>query len=315
MHPCTACACGLHPLDLHECTRTWARSEAEHVLQTRLRATKHTQCRQMHDVGFLAQRSDSLSMRRVPWLFPHGSRADIRRMAPVLQAMESSSIFSHPEYVEYAATLCAAFFFLSPSVQMVQLFASRGAKLSAINPLTMLLMFFNCSLWVSWGVFLPMPPAVPGNLLGLVASVVYLAICWGFVGLGGVRTPSWGSRAAVGTATAVASSLLLMAYSAQSAEQAAHVGYLAMLICVAMFAAPLSELARVLEEKCSDRLPPAQCSMQFMNCSLWLAVGVNKKAPPILICNGLGFVLSVVQLSLIGLFPSSGSRKKAQELP
>mmetsp|Transcript_66841 Transcript_66841/g.216044 ORF Transcript_66841/g.216044 Transcript_66841/m.216044 type:complete len:265 (+) Transcript_66841:139-933(+) len=50
----------------------------------------------------------------------------------------------------YAATLCSAFFFLSPGVQMMQVHKSSGASLSAVNPQTLILMFFNCALWTIW---------------------------------------------------------------------------------------------------------------------------------------------------------------------
>mmetsp|Transcript_66837 Transcript_66837/g.216029 ORF Transcript_66837/g.216029 Transcript_66837/m.216029 type:complete len:234 (+) Transcript_66837:330-1031(+) len=207
-----------------------------------------------------------------------------------------------------AGTLCSAFFFLSPCVQMMQVHKSSGASLSGVNPQTLILMFFNCALWTIWGVFLPMPPAVPGNLLGLVASSFYLLFCWSHV-LRGAAAPTWNRLTALATAVAVLLNFSMTGYAMASTQAAENVGRLAMLICICMFAAPLSTLGQVLKEKSSELLPPAQCTMQFCNCLLWTVVGVNQKSMPILVCNALGLVLGAVQLGLMAVFPSGKSEQ------
>jgi len=148
-----------------------------------------------------------------------------------------------------------------------------------------------------------MPPAVPANVLGLVASSFYLLFCWSYV-LRGHSTPTWNRLTAFATAVAVMLAALATAVASSSTQGADYVGWLAMFISICMFAAPLSTLGQVLAEKSSELLPPVQCAMQFLNCLLWTVVGVNKKAIPILVCNVLGLVLSAVQLGLIAVFPA-----------
>mmetsp|Transcript_82709 Transcript_82709/g.238995 ORF Transcript_82709/g.238995 Transcript_82709/m.238995 type:complete len:237 (-) Transcript_82709:75-785(-) len=235
-----------------------------------------------------------------------------------MSATESSPLLwpwlASPEVVEYGANMCATFFMLSPCAQMIQLFRRRGATLNSINPLTMILLFTNCSLWLSWGYFLPMPPAIPANLLGLIAGSAYLAICWGYATVGKANAPAWGQRTALQTSGMVMMSLVLARYAATSTMAAEHVGYLAMIISVCLFASPLSELARVLEERCSERLPPLQCAMQFLSTFLWLVVGLRKSSVQIIVCNGLGFALAAVQVGLIATLPSVPARKKEPTL-
>merc|ERR1712157_706561 len=76
-----------------------------------------------------------------------------------------------------------------------------------------------------------------------------------------------------------------------------------MVICIFLFAAPLTVVAQVFKDKSSELLPPAQCLMQFLNCGDWLIVGLNTSAMPVIVCNLLGFLLSVVQLVLIFMYP------------
>jgi len=218
------------------------------------------------------------------------------------------------KFFEHAANLCSSCFYLSPVVQMTQVYSSEGAALGNVNPQTMILMFFNCTLWVIWGVFLPMWPAVPGNVLGLSAAVCYLIFCWSYVMFRGCSSPRWGRTAALATGSAFVLLLLIAMYAQGSTSQAQQVGFLAMFICICLFASPLSELGQVIQEKSSERLPPVQCLMQFLNCSLWLVVGVNSKAVQVLVCNGMGFLLAFAQLTLIAVFPSSSGRAK-QVLP
>merc|ERR1719221_75237 len=166
-----------------------------------------------------------------------------------------------------------------------------------------MLMFFNASLWLSWGIFLPMPSAVPANAFNLVVSIFYLSICWGCALTTKIAVPEWGQNAAGATLGSIMLAMILAGYATLSATTADHVGYLAAFICICMFSAPLSVLARVLQDKSSELLPPLQCSMQFFNCAFWLIVGFNNGSQQIIVCNSLGGLLATVQLSLIAIFP------------
>mmetsp|Transcript_98259 Transcript_98259/g.204940 ORF Transcript_98259/g.204940 Transcript_98259/m.204940 type:complete len:243 (+) Transcript_98259:65-793(+) len=218
--------------------------------------------------------------------------------------MSENSYFLVPEWVlAEAGTLCSAFFFLSPALQMIQVIKTKGEALSTVNPQTLILMFFNCSLWAMWGLWLPMSPAVPGNILGLLASSCYLVICWGHVAYYG-EFPMWNLRAAMTTLMTVIGCSVAAKLSQSVHDTVIFVGNAATLICIAMFASPLTLIGQVIQEKNSDVLPPAQCWMQFFNCSFWTMVGINEGAMPILVCNVLGLMLAIVQLVLIMLFPA-----------
>jgi len=217
-------------------------------------------------------------------------------------------------FYEHAANVCSSFFFLSPLVQMAQVYASRGEALEGVNPQTIILMFFNCSLWMLWGLYAPMWPAVPANALGFAAATCYLALCWSYVIIGRSKSSRWGRQAVAGTVAAMVLVMGLFLYVRTSLERAENVGFLAMFICIALFASPLSVVRQVLADRSSVLLPPVQCAMQFLNCLLWIIVGVHARSLQILVCNVLGISLAGFQLGLIAAFPAIG-REQAEVLP
>mmetsp|Transcript_130231 Transcript_130231/g.324709 ORF Transcript_130231/g.324709 Transcript_130231/m.324709 type:complete len:231 (-) Transcript_130231:17-709(-) len=219
------------------------------------------------------------------------------------------SVLPSPEFFEYGATLCSTFFCLSPAVQMLQVYNTKGASLGTVNPENMILLFFNSSLWLIWGLFLPMPPAVAPNVIGILAGAFYLILCWGYAWLGEFPSPRWGRRALLGTIGAVLLNIALASYASLSAQTAQHVGNLAMVICICLFAAPLSVLGQVVKDKNSELLPTAQCGMQFLNCLFWSTVGFNQGALQLIVCNGMGLMLATVQLGLIAIYPAGTGKK------
>jgi len=235
---------------------------------------------------------------------------DLNALSAVTTEMILGSIpLPSAKFFEYAANLFNSCFYLSPMVQMAKVYSSKGAELGNVNSQTIILMLFNCTMWGIWGVYAPMWPAVPGNVIGASAATCYLTFCWGYVVFGRCFTPRWGLGAAVGTAVAIILLFIFAAYAQASTEQAQQVGFLAMFICIALYASPLSEVKQVIEDKSSELLPPTQCFMQFVNCALWLVVGTNSRSVQVLVCNGLGFALATVQLGLIAMFPSVKEEK------
>jgi len=213
-------------------------------------------------------------------------------------------VFS-PELVERAAILISVFFVFSPAVQMVSVWKTQGRTLNLVNPPTLILMFLNSALWMSYGVFLPMPPCVASNVFGLALGTFYLAFCWTHVRAYQIVTPSWSRRTFMYTLGGSLAACIACMFASLSSENAGIVGNFAMCIGLCLFAAPLSVLAQVLKDRSSELLPPVQCLLQFLSCVLWLLVGLHQSATPIITCNIIGVLLGGVQLALIAVFPSA----------
>lgn len=221
--------------------------------------------------------------------------------------------FISPAFAERAAILISLFFMGSPTVQMIQVCRSKGTSLKLVNPTTLILLFLNTALWTSYGVFFPMPPAVPGNLFGLFLGSGYLIICWTHIWVYQVAPPNWNKRTLVANIGALLGASSACMIAALSSKHAGMIGDIAMCICLCLFAAPLSVLSQVIKDRSSELLPPVQCLMQFMNCLFWVLVGLNQNARPIIVCNSVGLCLALIQLSLIAVFPSKPAGKKNED--
>eukprot|EP00929_Paragymnodinium_shiwhaense_P059110 TRINITY_DN29587_c0_g2_i3.p1 TRINITY_DN29587_c0_g2~~TRINITY_DN29587_c0_g2_i3.p1 ORF type:complete len:270 (+),score=36.34 TRINITY_DN29587_c0_g2_i3:75-812(+) len=229
---------------------------------------------------------------------------------------EADSLFpfadSFLDIVEKLATVCALFFLLSPTPLVLQVHRTAGTALASVSPTNLLSMYLNCSMWVIYGMYLPMPPAVPANAVGVLASVVFLSTCWLWAITS--SSPHWGPRAATLTVAAFLFSVVLLIYASNVKSGAVLVGYFGMVFNIVMYAAPLSVVQQVLKDRSSSQLPRLQCVLGFSCSALWLTIGVSKDSAPIAVPNLAGLLLSGVQLFLIARFPAASKTTKAESV-
>merc|ERR1712107_709364 len=95
--------------------------------------------------------------------------------------------------VEMAATLLALCFCSAPGIQVYRVLKTPG-RVAEVNAFSLLVQYCNCVLWIIYGVFLPMPPALPANLYGGATSVAFLCVCWYHARI--VRAPQWNAKVA-----------------------------------------------------------------------------------------------------------------------
>ena len=119
--------------------------------------------------------------------------------------------------VEGAGTVLAMFFLSSPMPQVWQA-QKTPAKVDLINPITILSMYGNCAAQVVYGIYRPLPAAVPCNLYGLAVSLYYLGSCW-WCAAKFSGALQWNSAAAGGTVASVMVSLLMWLYAALEIHQ------------------------------------------------------------------------------------------------
>eukprot|EP00746_Dinoflagellata_sp_MGD_P130605 gnl/MRDRNA2_/MRDRNA2_64509_c0_seq2.p1 gnl/MRDRNA2_/MRDRNA2_64509_c0~~gnl/MRDRNA2_/MRDRNA2_64509_c0_seq2.p1 ORF type:complete len:251 (-),score=30.75 gnl/MRDRNA2_/MRDRNA2_64509_c0_seq2:17-769(-) len=217
------------------------------------------------------------------------------------------------QLAEWFGTAFAFFFFLSPVVTVHKVHKSPN-MVHNVNPLNLLSIYGNCSLWLIYGLFLPIEALIPPNSVGFVSSVYCIASCWWHATKMTVRNEDsmWNRRAAAQTAGCFIASVIALIYVGLRLHEKAteHVGNVGMVINILMFAAPLSALKRVLQTRSSAALPFLQCFMGLLCSSCWAFVGFRKDSPPVLVPNGIGVALSSVQLGFICYFPSTGSEAK-----
>ena len=218
-------------------------------------------------------------------------------------------------YVEYAAVVTSLCFLLSPLVEVQKVHRSKGETLRDVNPVNLLLMLLNSALWLWYAIFFPVPPAVLCNTIGLTACCYYLASCWFYASRRSEQT--WGSAAAASTMLALVAIGLALAYASSSSAHVQQVGYVAMVVNILMYGAPLSVVSRVIVEQCSRPLPPLQCALGLSCSFLWLCVGLARHSMPMIIPNACGVPLAALQLFLLWRYPrrSAGSSRQDPEGP
>ena len=82
---------------------------------------------------------------------------------------------------------------------------------------------------------------------------------------------------------------------------------------VFFYGAPLHTMKKVVQTKCSDSIHVPTMVLNWSNTSLWLAYGVARKDPIILIPNAIGLLLGLMQELLRLLYPRSGLRVLVQQ--
>ncbi|CAE7315711.1 swt-1 [Symbiodinium necroappetens] len=204
-------------------------------------------------------------------------------------------------YVEYAAVAASVCFLLSPLVEVQKVHRSQGKALRDVCPSNLLLMLVNSALWLWYAIFVPLPPMVVSNTIGLTAGCYCLTSCWFYARQ--CREQTWGTAAAASTVLAFMAIFLALVYAATSFSHVQQLGYLAMAVNILAYGAPLAVVSRVLVEKCSRALPPAQCILALSCSFLWLCVGLTAQSMPLILPNACGVLLAILQLFLIWFYP------------
>jgi hypothetical protein len=87
-------------------------------------------------------------------------------------------------------------------------------------------------------------------------------------------------------------------------QRAGAIGGFSTLVCICMFAAPLSTLSEVMRTRSSASLYGPLTLAQISNCTLWSVYGVAIGDIWVSAPNIIGLVLGLVQATLIAVFPS-----------
>eukprot|EP00292_Cryptomonas_paramecium_P021505 CAMPEP_0113668642 /NCGR_PEP_ID=MMETSP0038_2-20120614/4116_1 /TAXON_ID=2898 /ORGANISM="Cryptomonas paramecium" /LENGTH=170 /DNA_ID=CAMNT_0000584413 /DNA_START=156 /DNA_END=668 /DNA_ORIENTATION=- /assembly_acc=CAM_ASM_000170 len=93
-----------------------------------------------------------------------------------------------------------------------------------------------------------------------------------------------------------------------------YIGMIGTGIVVVMFSGPLAAIKTVVRERSTQSIPPVFAVASFVNCLLWLGLGVQLEDPFVWFPNGLGLAAAVVQLGLFGVYglPRAAPRPEAE---
>lgn len=92
-------------------------------------------------------------------------------------------------------------------------------------------------------------------------------------------------------------------------------GWICASFSVAVFAAPLSIVAKVIRTKSVEFMPFSLSFFLTLSAIMWFAYGLLKNDPCVAIPNILGFILGLVQMVLYGFYRNAGKEKMEKKLP
>ncbi len=84
-------------------------------------------------------------------------------------------------------------------------------------------------------------------------------------------------------------------------------------VCCLYYGFPLATFAQVIKERDAATIHPGLALMSLINATLWLGYGIGIRSIPVIIPNGAGFGLSVIQCLLIVIFRQKKAGKGLPE--
>ena len=182
--------------------------------------------------------------------------------------------------------------------------AAKAGSLGDLNPLPSSLMVLATISWVCYGLSVSNPyivaSNVPGAIVALLSFVSFMPLMKGNSQLKAVQYTLVG-----GASAALLLWTKLILGGATSAARSSAVGMFATVICIILFASPLSTMKTVIAEKNAASILAPLTLCQVTNCLMWTVYGfIAAKDVFVWGPNGTGLILGLVQLALKLLYPT-----------
>ena len=189
-----------------------------------------------------------------------------------------------------------------PTVRRIQ----REGRVGNLPLLPYTIMIINSLLYLAYGLLLHEIRIWLGNAVGLLLGMYYFRSYLPFVPtermlvVGKSSSPLPGTLQQHVQAIGMAVGFVIMSILLASRESAAQlIGTVGMVVCVSLFASPLSVIRVVLETKNSRCIPLPFTMAMTINCFLWTVFGLwQANDANIYIPNGLGLIFSLAQVGL-----------------
>uniref|UniRef100_A0A7S3NR04 Sugar transporter SWEET1 n=1 Tax=Aureoumbra lagunensis TaxID=44058 RepID=A0A7S3NR04_9STRA len=231
------------------------------------------------------------------------NRAGINRKKP--SSLHSSVANGGAEENKFATTIAPTIgvivangMFLSSLPAVLD--ARSIGSLGSLNPIPWAFIWANCVAWLHYSVIIKNKYAFFSNALGAFLGLFFV--------LTGMALGSPAQRSALEIIALSATSMHIIAtlfttFLLKSQKQRQlFTGYLANIILIIFYAAPLSTLADVLATKSAASIYAPLSIIAGVNSALWVIYGLAIKDFFLAIPNGAGLLLAIVQLSFKAIF-------------
>jgi len=196
--------------------------------------------------------------------------------------------------------------YLAPAPAVLS--AVRTGSLGSLNPLPNAMMVLSTTSWIFYALSVPNPFIAASNVPGGIASVAYTVCLLPLIPHENKRRPIQLLLIA-GTAVALILWCVLIFGGATAAGRSHAFGLYGSLLCVLLFASPLSTVRLVVRTRNAASIYAPLTIAQCVNCATWtfygLAVGDQWVWGP----NATGLSLGLLQVLLKVVYSSAGSKE------
>mmetsp|Transcript_23821 Transcript_23821/g.34998 ORF Transcript_23821/g.34998 Transcript_23821/m.34998 type:complete len:236 (+) Transcript_23821:108-815(+) len=205
------------------------------------------------------------------------------------------------------APLISILVFLAPIPTMQQIKREKTVGGKPLLPYSS--MIANGFIWTVYGFLKSEPKIMAPNSIGLLLGTYYFTAFRRHVSIGAANLPGTTSQHWNGLVIFI-TFILLVAATMTKDLAVELIGKLGVLICMIMFASPLSTMKVVIETKSADSIPLPFTIACVINCVMWSVMGVlDMNDFNVYFPNLVGLAAGLAQLVLKGLY---GNRKSRQ---
>lgn len=195
--------------------------------------------------------------------------------------------------VSLAATLFTLGLFSAGMLTCREIVHNRSV--GAVPHLPFVAASVNCALWLTYGLQIGDGVIMFVNSAGLVLQLAYLAV---FHAYAEKKVPV---RRDVAIATATICGVVVY-FMCVEYGALVKLGLVCNFFTVCFFASPLATMAEVVRSRCTDTMSLPLSVMSLLTTVSWLLYGILISNLFVQVPNGLGMLLSVVQLSLFVIY-------------
>jgi len=205
----------------------------------------------------------------------------------------------------HLAPLMAIVVFLAPIPTMQQINREKTVGGKPLLPYSS--MIANSLIYAVYGFLKSEPKMMAPNSVGLLLGSYYFTTFRRHVSIGAANLPGTASQHWNGLVIFIAF-ILLVATTLTKDLAVEFIGELGILICMIMFASPLSTMKVVIETKSADSIPLPFTIACVINCVMWSVMGVlDMNDFNVYFPNLVGLAAGLAQLVLKGLYGNGKS--------
>jgi len=175
-------------------------------------------------------------------------------------------------------------------------------------------MFVNGFVWVVYGMLIHAPNVWLSNAVGMTLGLYYSRVFKLYCPQNARDLPGTISQhMQAASIMIVFTSLISMILPTKKASPI--IGLEGVIICIILFASPLSALRKVVETKSSKSIPLPFTMAVLVNCICWIVYGtMDLKDPNIYAPNSLGLLFSLAQLLLKMIYRNDAGVDEQKEM-